>query len=409
MSGPCVIVGAGPAGMLAAIFAARGGQRVRLLDQNGFAGKKLNITGKGRCNVTNDCELQTFLQNVPRNGRFLFSAFSGFPPGEVMAFFEDLGVPLKVERGRRVFPASDRARDITDALLRELSALGVQIEKKYISGLWIENGILRGVRSRNERIEAGAVVLATGGKSYPLTGADGSGYALAEQAGHTVTETEASLVALTSPDALCAELQGVALKNVTLSLTAGGKISHREEIGEMLFTHFGLSGPMVLSASAHWKPEMDVLIDLKPGLTEEKLDARLLRDFEERINQNLDNALRGVLLKGLVPVILGLCGIDGETKVNAVTRLQRQALVHTMKNLPVAISGKGPIEEAIITRGGVETKEVNPKTMESKLLPGLYLAGELLDVDAYTGGFNLQIAFCTGKAAGQAIAESGDI
>ncbi|MCL2031298.1 MAG: NAD(P)/FAD-dependent oxidoreductase [Oscillospiraceae bacterium] len=396
-----IVAGAGPAGLTAALYAARNGCKVRLLDSNGVAGKKLNITGKGRCNVTNDCDPDTFMANVPRNGRFLYSAFSAYPPREVMRFFESRGVPLSVERGRRVFPQSGRARNITDALTGALAERGVRVEHGKVTSLWLEDGVLRGAAAGGRRIPADAVIAATGGLSYPLTGSDGSGYALARQAGHTVTPTEGVLTPLESPDAFCAELAGLSLKNVTLSLISPeGKRIWREGPGEMLFTHTGLSGPLVLTASSYWKPGLHAQIDLKPGLDERQLDARVLRDLSERSAQEMGNAARGLLPKSLVPVALAMSGIDTGTRAGAVTRGGRKALTGVLKAMPVRIGGKAPIAEAIITRGGVDVREVNPGTMESKRLKGLYFAGELLDVDAHTGGFNLQIAFCTGFAAG---------
>lgn len=403
-----IVVGAGPAGMTAALYAAMGGCRVRLLDGNGFVGKKLNITGKGRCNVTNDCELEPFMNHVPRNGKFLFSAFSGYPPRAVMSFLESRGVPLIVERGQRVFPKSGRARDITDALVGALKEHGVQVEQGKVEALWLEDASLRGVICGMKRFPSPRVVLATGGLSYPLTGSDGSGYALARQVGHSIVPTEGSLTPLCSPDSFCAELQGVSLANVTLSLVADGKRVWREGPGEMLFTHQGISGPLVLTASAHWSPGCDARIDLKPGLDEEKLDARILRDFTERANQTMENAMRGLLPRSLVSVVLRLAAIPPNLQANAVTREQRRELLQTLKAMPVRLDRKAEIAEAVVTRGGVSVREVSPKTMESKILAGLYFAGEILDVDAYTGGFNLQIAFCTGHAAGVALADNMD-
>ncbi|MDR1735829.1 MAG: NAD(P)/FAD-dependent oxidoreductase [Oscillospiraceae bacterium] len=398
------VIGAGPAGMMAALAAARGGADVRLLDTNGFPGKKLNITGKGRCNLTNDCDLDTFMRNVPRGGKFLYGAFSAFPPQELMAFFQSRGVRLTVERGRRVFPESGRARDITDALAAALGEQGVTVEKARARALCFSDGVLSGVDCGQRRVQAQSVIVATGGMSYPLTGSDGSGYALAAQAGHTIVPTEGSLIPLLSPDGFCAELTGLSLKNVTLSLvSADGRREWRDGPGELLFTHIGLSGPLVLTASAHWQKDWDARIDLKPGLTDEQLDARILRDFRERGGQTLDNALRGLLPKSLVSVILGICEIPPDTRVSAVTRDSRLRLLNALKAMPVRISGKADIAEAVITRGGVDVREVSPKTMESKLVPGLYFAGEVLDADAYTGGFNLQIAFCTGYAAGMSV------
>lgn len=398
-----IVIGAGPAGMMAAGFAASRGLKVRLFDRNGFAGKKLNITGKGRCNVTNECDRDEFMRNIPKNGKFLYSAFSVFTPNDVIAFFEGLGVELKTERGRRVFPVSERARDITDALVRWLGAFGVKVEKKRVDGLIIENGAVTGVRCYSEAIAADAVVIATGGLSYPLTGSDGDGYRLAREAGHIVSALEPSLVSLHSPNTFCAEMQGLSLRNVTLSLIdSNGRTRWKEGPGEMLFTHFGISGPLVLSVSAHWEKGDSLSIDLKPGIDEQELDARLLRDFTKFANRETQNALNELLPRAMIPVIIEKIGISSK-RVNLVTREERRKLLEIIKRFPVSVSGKAQIDEAVITRGGVCVDEIDPKTMRSKLVDGLYFAGEVLDTDAYTGGFNLQIAWSTGRACGMGI------
>ncbi|MBQ9899133.1 MAG: NAD(P)/FAD-dependent oxidoreductase [Ruminococcus sp.] len=397
-----IIVGGGAAGCFAAVWAARYGKSVLVFEKNERLGRKLRITGKGRCNVTNNCPTDELFRNIPTNPRFLHSAFAAFSSEDTMSFFEELGVPLKTERGNRVFPVSDSANDIADALAREMKSLGVSVVNRRVTKLITEDGACRGVRAGGEEYRAESVVIACGGKSYPATGSTGDGYALAQQAGHTVTELKPSLVPLTSPDKYCAELMGLSLRNVKLTLLNGDKQVWSEQ-GEMLFTHFGMSGPLVLSASSHipdiasgsWR----VLIDLKPALTPEQLDARIQRDFAENLNRDFINGIRKLLPAKLIPVAVRLSGIELERKVNSVTRGQRRAFGELIKAFPVHISGFRPIDEAIITSGGVSVKEIDPKTMQSKLLPGLYFAGEVIDVDAYTGGFNLQIAFSTAYCA----------
>ena len=405
-----IVVGAGAAGMMAAISAARQGAQVLLLEPNEKVGRKLYITGKGRCNVTNHCALEELMAAIPRNGKFLYSALSRFDAQAAMDFFEGLGVKLKVERGNRVFPASDRAADIIDALFFELRRQGVELRQDRVTGLQIRDGAVVGVTTRNssQGIEAAQVIVATGGASYPRTGSTGDGYRLAEQAGHQVVPIRGSLVPLESPDPCCAQMQGLALRNVALRVkNRKGKVIYQEQ-GEMLFTHFGLSGPLVLSASAHMNFQRDsytLHIDLKPALDEGKLDARLVRDFTERANQNMGNALGGLLPQSMIPVVAGRAGIPLDTKAHDLRKEQRRSLLETMKNFTVEVSGPRPVEEAIVTAGGVKVGEIDPKTMQSKKVQGLYFAGEVLDVDAYTGGFNLQIAWSTGWAAGQAAAE----
>ncbi|MGN0579260.1 MAG: NAD(P)/FAD-dependent oxidoreductase [Ruminococcus sp.] len=397
-----IIIGGGAAGCVAAVLAARLGKSVLLLEKNDRIGRKLRITGKGRCNVTNNCSNDELMRNIPVNGRFLYSAFSGFGTADTMSFFEELGVPLKTERGNRVFPVSDKAEDIVNALADELKRLGVTIINRRAESLIIEDGVCRGVRAGGDEYRSASVLVACGGKSYPNTGSTGDGYILARSAGHTVTELKPSLVPLVSPDSYCPELMGLSLRNVTLRLMDGEKCIY-SELGEMLFTHFGVSGPLVLSASSHirdMKPNRySLLIDLKPGLDKERLDARIQRDFGENLNRDFINGIRKLLPSKLIPVIARLSGIGAERKINSITKEERHRLGELIKAFPVRISGFRPIDEAIITSGGVSVKEINPKTMESKLVPGLFFAGEVIDADAYTGGFNLQIAFSTANAA----------
>lgn len=398
-----IIIGAGAAGCLAAITAARFGKSVLMFEPNEKIGRKLRITGKGRCNVTNNCSNEELMRNIPVNLRFLYSAFSNFGTEDTMSFFEELGVPLKTERGGRVFPVSDNAEDIVNALDRELKRLGVRIIRRRVTQLICRDGVCRGVRAGGEEYFADSVLIACGGKSYPNTGSTGDGYHLAQELGHTVTELKPSLVPLVSPDKYCAEMMGLSLRNVTLRLMDGDKCIYTE-LGEMLFTHFGVSGPLVLSASSHMREmapdRYKLLIDLKPGLSHEQLDARILRDFSENINRDFVNAVRKLLPAKLIPTAVRLSGIAPEQKVNGITREQRLKFAELIKAFPVRISGFRPIDEAIITSGGISVKEINPKTMESKLVQGLFFAGEVIDVDAYTGGFNLQIAFSTAYTAG---------
>ncbi len=407
-----VVIGGGAAGLMAAITAAEHGAAVTLLEPNERLGKKVNITGKGRCNVTNDCGMEELLRNVPRNGRFLYSAFSRFDGRDCKAWFEGLGVPLKTERGNRVFPVSDRSFDITDALRRRLNAVGARWERDRALAIEQEEGHVTAVRGEKRRYRADAVILATGGVSYPATGSTGEGYRMAEELGHTIVEPRASLVPLVSDDPDCGEMQGLALKNVELRIKNGKNKVVFQEFGEMLFTHFGLSGPLILSASAHirdWgKDSYRACIDLKPALDEQKLEARLLRDFAERSNQDFANVLGGLVHKSMIPVMLRRTGVPAETKANSITKEQRRRLLHELKDFEVTLTGTRPVEEAIVTSGGVKVGEIVPATMASKKLPGLYFAGEIMDVDAYTGGFNLQIAWATGRAAGEAAAEEGE-
>lgn len=404
-----VIIGGGAAGLMAACAAAEkyGGRAVTVIEKNRRPGRKLMITGKGRCNVTNNCDRDTLISNVPANGRFLFSAFSDFGTADTMEFFEKQGVPLKTERGNRVFPVSDKASDIVDALVNAVNKSGVKILTAEAEEILTENFSVTGVRTRDgEILEADSVILATGGMSYPVTGSTGDGYKMAGMLGHTVTPLKASLVPLNVKQGFCSRLSGLSLKNVTLTVyESGRKKPVFSELGEMLFTHFGISGPLVLSASAHMRKmgsaEYVAYIDLKPALDEQKLDSRILRDFEEEKNRNFGNSLDKLLPKSIIPVIISLSGIAPDTKVNQISREQRARLCGVLKALRLDITGFRPIEEAIITGGGISVKEINPSTMESKLVSGLFFAGEIIDADAYTGGFNLQIAFSTGHLAGK--------
>lgn len=397
-----VVIGGGAAGLMAAGTAAESGARVTLLETNEKVGRKLFITGKGRCNVCNNCDIQTVLQNVPVNPRFLYSALGGFSPEDVMAFFTSHGVPLKTERGNRVFPVSDKAADIIDALFTWIKRVGVIIKHTAAERLVIEAGRLAGVQAGGAFYPADRVIVATGGVSYPQTGSTGDGYRFAKQAGHTVVPPNPSLVPLVTPGG-CEELMGLSLRNVQVTVFEDNKRIW-SEFGEMLFTHFGLSGPLILSASAHMRhfgsKGYHIEIDLKPALDEKTLDKRLLSDFGAHKNSDFINALGGLLPRKLIPAVVRLSQIDPHAKVNGITRQQRAALLHTLKHFLIVVSGKRPVAEAIVTSGGVSVREVDPKTMESKKLPGLYFAGEVLDVDAYTGGFNLQIAWSTGRLAG---------
>ena len=406
-----IVIGAGPAGLMAAATAARRGKRVCVLEKNAFPGKKLNITGKGRCNVTNAVSmLSELMDNIPRGGRFLYSAFSRFMPSDVIDLFEGLGVPLKIERGNRVFPASDKAADITNALVRYVRESGAEIKcNTEVSALLTQNGAVTGVKTaKGEALSAPAVIVATGGASYPGTGSTGDGYRFAKTAGHTVTPLRPSLVGLETGEPLWAEASGLTLKNAAVAvLDAKTLQTVYTDFGELLFTHFGVSGPVILSASAHLRDigEKSYLlqIDLKPALDEKKLDARILREFAEAPAKQPANVLRKLLPASLVNVVLTLWGVDPAVQVNKITRAERQDLVYLLKHLEAPVLRARPIAEAIVTSGGVDVKEVDPKTLGSKLCGGLYFAGEVLDADAYTGGFNLQIAFSTGAAAGSAV------
>ena len=399
-----IVIGGGPAGMFAAITAADRGRRVLLLERNDRLGKKLLITGKGRCNVTNNCSEQEILQNIPRNGRFLYSAMTAFPPKDIMEFFEKGGCPLKTERGNRVFPVSDRAQSVLDVLKNEMRRSGVTVRTGRVKEIRMENGAVCGVATEKEAFDAGAVILATGGVSYPTTGSAGDGYAMAKALGHTVVEPQGSLVPLETAGNDCPDMQGLALRNVAVKLVnAKGKVLFKD-FGELLFTHFGVSGPTVLSASCHLKGEgCRLVIDLKPALEENKLNDRILRDLEMYQNRAMENALTDLLPRSMIPVVLRRLEIDPQMQANSLTKQKRRALVELLKAFSVEITGKRPVAEAIITSGGIKTGEIDPKTMESKKVPGLYFAGEIIDCDAYTGGFNLQIAWATAYAAGLSV------
>lgn len=403
-----LIIGAGAAGLMAAGTASMTGKSVIVLERNDRPARKVMITGKGRCNLTNNCSsLEELISNIPVNGRFLYSALSRFMPADTMELIEDMGVPLKTERGNRVFPVSDKAVDVVDALVSYATDDGAQIIKGRAKELIIEDGTVKGaVTYDGEKIFAKKVIVATGGKSYPATGSTGDGYILARQAGHTVVPLKPSLVSLECHEGFCTDLQGLALKNVSIKVTDSktGKEIY-DDFGEMLFTHFGVSGPMILSASSHMR-EMEkgryvINIDMKPKLSYEQLDARILRDFSENTNRNFINSLGGLLPRKMIPVVVKLSGIKPTEKVNQITKEQRLRLAEVLKNLKLTVSNFSPIEEAVVTSGGVKVSEINPKTMESKICKNLYFAGEVIDVDAYTGGFNLQIAFATGHLAGE--------
>ncbi len=407
MTNEIIVIGAGAAGMMAAIQAASNGNSVTMLERNDRPGRKIVITGKGRCNVTNATNLlNDLIAAVPVNGRFLYSAFSSFMPQDTMDFFEEQGVPLKIERGNRVFPVSDSSLDIVDALYGAAKKAGVKFRKGRATELVIENGEVTAVKTEDgETLSCAGVIVATGGKSYPGTGSTGDGYELAVQAGHTVTQLKPSLVPLEAHEGFCSQLQGLSLRNVAIRVEDTQKYrTVYEDFGEMIFTHYGVSGPIILSASSHMrdmqKEKYVIHIDLKPALTHEQLDKRVIKDFTENANKDYVNSLGLLLPRKLIPVIASLSGIKASTKTNQITREQRAGLVDLLKDFKVTVTGFRPLDEAIITSGGVKVSEVDPKTMKSKLVPNLAFAGEVLDVDAYTGGFNLQIAFSTGYAAG---------
>ncbi len=400
-----IVIGGGAAGMIAAIFAARGGNKVTLIEKNEKLGKKLFITGKGRCNFTNACDTEDLFQNVVTNPKFLYSAFYSFSNQMVMDFFEEIGLPYKVERGNRVFPASDHSSDVIKVLEREMKKSGVNILlNTRVKSLLIEGPICKGVElSKNKKIYGDSVIVTTGGVSYPRTGACRDGYEFAMQAGHTIVTPNPSLVPMELSDTCCKDLMGISLKNVSATIFADGKKVY-SDFGEMLFTHFGVSGPIIIKASAYiqkyLQKELSLKIDLKPALNEKQLDERILKDFQLFQNKQLKNALDKLLLRSLIPIVIDKSGLDGDKKVNELTKEERRSLGNTMKNLPFTITGLRGWDEAIVTKGGVSVKEIDPGTMESKLTGGLYFAGEVLDLDALTGGFNLQIAWSTGYLAG---------
>lgn len=402
-----IIIGGGPAGMIAGISSAKSGNKVTIIEKMNSCGKKLLITGKGRCNITNSTDINGFIENTPCNGRFLYGALNNFDNYDIIDLLESEGVKTKVERGGRVFPVSDRAISVLDALLRILKKLDVHIlTNSEVKNIIVYAGEVKGIRLDNgKEIYADKVILATGGKSYPVTGSTGDGYKLAKELGHTVTNIKPSLIPLTSSGMECGQLQGLSLRNVSIELKDNDKVIYKD-FGEMLFTHYGVSGPVILSASAYlirYKNVDELLklnsikleIDLKPALTEEKLDLRILRDFEEVKNKEFKNSLDKLLPQKLIPVVMEKTKINPKKQVNEITKEERQRIVNTLKCFEISINGIRPIEEAIITSGGISTKEINPKTMESKIVKGLYFAGEIIDVDALTGGFNLQIAWST--------------
>lgn len=409
-----VVIGGGPAGMLAAISAAKSGNSVTLLEKNNILGKKILITGKGRCNITSSLDISDFINNIPGNGRFLYSAFENFTNEDIIDLLKSEGVKVKEERGSRIFPVSDKAEDVRAALERVVKKSGVQVKlNSKVDKIEVEENKVKRVVCDNEKYDADKVILATGGRSYPLTGSNGEGYEIAEKVGHTIKPVRGSLVPLLADKEVCSRMQGLSLRNVgitMLDLEKDKKIY--SDFGEMLFTHFGVSGPTILSASAHLLRYKDVdkkiadkkvvlKIDLKPALSMEQLDARILRDFTEVKNKQFKNSLDKLLPKKMIDVVIDKSKINPDKYVNEITREERLNLVKLLKNFEVRIDGFRPVDEAIVTAGGINVKEINPKTMESKIISGLYFAGEIIDVDAYTGGFNLQIAYSTGFTAGQ--------
>lgn len=399
-----VVVGGGPAGLFSAAIAAKNGNKVILIDKNDVLARKLRITGKGRCNVTNSTDISDFIGMVCSNPNFMYSAFYSFTNLDLMDFFEKAGVPLKEERGGRIFPVSDSAKDIANSLIKYAKDNGVVIFKDTVTKLLCDDKVITGVLTKTgKKIECNKVIIATGGASYPLTGSTGDGYKFAKELGHTIVKPYPSLIPLLVQEDYVKELQGLSLKNVAIKINKGTKVVY-EDFGEMIFTHYGLSGPVILSASSNLKnieeSRYKLSIDLKPALTFEQLDKRIQRDFEKNINKNFSNSLDELLPNKLIDTVIKLSGIDPYVKVHQINKQQRQELCNLLKNLTFTITGVRPIEEAIITRGGVNTKEINPSTMESKIVNGLYFCGEVIDVDAYTGGFNLQIAFSTAYLAG---------
>lgn len=410
-----IVIGGGPAGMLAGISAAENGNKVIILEKMEKTGKKLLITGKGRCNITNNGDLDEFMKNIPENSKFLFSSFNQYSNKDIISLLNSEGVSTKVERGGRVFPVSDKSIDVLEALKRKLKKLDVEIKTNFeVTKILTENGVAKGIEGKNkEQLFADKVILATGGMSYPVTGSTGDGYRMAKMLGHTVTELKPSLVPLTTSGnsrVLCQQMQGLSLKNVAIKIKNENKIIY-EDFGEMLFTHYGVSGPVILSASAiliRYKNIDELLkenkiklyIDLKPALDEEKLDNRILRDFEELKNKQFKNSLDKLLPRKMIEPIITLIGISPEKRINEITKEERRKIVKVLKNFELALNGFRSIEEAIVTKGGISIKEINPKTMESKIINGLYFAGEIIDLDAFTGGFNLQIAWSTGYSAG---------
>lgn len=399
------VIGGGAAGMMAAGTAIEYGADVTIFEHTDRLGKKLAITGKGRCNVTNNSSVNDFLENVTTNPRFLYTALYTLSPEKTMEFFEGLGASLKTERGNRVFPSDDKAKTIVDAMKRYCKDATVIFEN--VISVKESNGIFT-VKAKRER-EFDAVIMATGGKSYPLTGSDGSGFKIARTLGHSVTALKPSLIPIESSSKICSDMMGLSLKNVAIKIIDKNERILYSDFGEMMFTHFGVTGPVILSASSHIKNEdissLMLSIDLKPALDEKTLDARLLSDFKENANKDFINSLGSLLPSKMIDTFISVCGIDGHKKIHSITKEERKNILNTLKNFKIPLSGFRPIEEAIITSGGIEVKEINPKTMESKIVPNLYFAGEMIDTDAYTGGFNLQIAFSTGFIAGKSAAE----
>ena len=399
-----IVIGGGPAGMLASIIAAQRGNKVLLIERNDRLGKKLLITGKGRCNVTNACSAQEVLQNIPRNGRFLYSAMESYPPASIMDFFESHGCKLKIERGNRVFPVTDKSSSVLECLRNVMHRSGVQVMTSRVMELLTDSDVITGVRTAQETISCKWVILATGGVSYPATGSTGDGYEMARKLGHTVVTPEGSLVPLECTDSDCLQMQGLSLRNVGIKLLNNKNKILYKDFGELLFTHFGVSGPTVLSASAHLKGDhCRFVIDLKPALDEGKLNDRILRDLEQYKNRSMENALTDLLPRSMIPVVLKRLDIPFDLQANSLTKQQRRMLVELLKGFTLEIAGKRPVAEAIITSGGIKTSEIDPKTMESKRIKGLHFAGEIIDCDAYTGGFNLQIAWATANAAAMAV------
>lgn len=402
-----IVIGGGAAGLFAAGTAAARGLKVTVLEKNSKVGRKLGITGKGRCNVTNNASVQKVIENIPTNPKFMYSALNAFPPESTMNFFEGEGVRLKTERGSRVFPQSDKAAEIVNALRSYCKKNGVTIIEATARHITVQDGAVTGVETENGKFHGKNVMLCTGGKSYPATGSTGDGYLMAQELGHTLIEPKPSLVPLEAYGDICQRMQGFSLKNVKLTVVNKKVKAVYEDFGEMLFTHFGVSGPLVLSASSHMrsydKEHYTLKIDLKPALDEKKLDARILRDFEKFSNREFSNSLGELAGRSMIPVLVDMSGIPPEQKVNSITKEQRRRLVTLFKEFSVEIKGPRPVEEAIVTSGGISVKEIDPKTMESKLVKGLYFAGEIIDVDAYTGGFNLQIAWSTAFTAANSI------
>lgn len=403
-----IIVGGGPAGMIAGIYAADKCSNVTIIEKNKFLGRKLRITGKGRCNITNSADISDFFKNIPVNSKFLYSALYSYTNDSIVELLENAGVKTKIERGGRIFPVSDSANQVADALVEILKKKKIKIIRDEVTQINVASGEVLGVKLKSGAAYEGKVILATGGVSYPVTGSDGKGLKMAERLGHTVTKLKASLVPITSEESWIKPLSGLSLKNVNLTVYDGKKEIF-SELGEMLFTHFGVSGPLVLSASSHMRNfdehSYRMCVDLKPGLDSSKLDSRILRDFEEEQNRDIINGLNKLLPKALIPVVIAKSGIDERKKINSITKEERVSLVNTIKALEIIPSGFRPVSEAIITSGGISIKEINPSTMESKLYKNLYFAGEMIDVDAYTGGYNLQIAWSTGYLAGISASE----